>query len=647
MALKEGQLITDEKMMIRIDPEKIEMGTALVELEEESHEKLLEYLMVRLNSANSIRTSRIQRYAKIDQMVAGWQKLSKEDSVRSTREEMTGQAQALPINLTVTKSHVDDAVAFFTEVFAPLGGNFFANPGKKEQTATVQKLTKKMDQDMKSNGYYDSVVSTMTSLSKYNVGGFHISWTDDSSNGKSVGNVCKSIDQYNFLYDTTIKDVSKLHTDGEYSAIIEEKNRLWIIREAKARGLMNLEKVLEHLPEDKKSNSFLPNKARFYKHPPSQTRMSETGSDSKSGMSDDNVDWEGFGLGLAEDKMATIQGHEIVTMYCWIIPSQFDIEQMESEGNENDLQLWQFQICDSKAIIFAAPIENAIELPTVLGRLDKDEMGEAARTMAENVIPFQRIISFLLNTAIEGIRSDIWGIKGYDPNMFDISNVQNGETSGWLKSKKPGADVRAGMIKLDSGSGTEKNFEHAARVMELMRSMYPAQAMPTQIAGMDRAVSSQVAAVMQGAMRKMHMLVRRLDSILMFAVRMSMYRNIVQRDPEKQDFSSLKAEEIAEILSGGLGQVNREAAAEQLRSLIFALIQNPDGNQGVDVRGLFTLWSVLMNLGTDLGEFIQQVAAEGMVPPGIDPATGQPTQGDPNAAAPVNPATQAGGIPQQ
>lgn len=620
----------DETKQLKIDLTEIEMGDSSEDLSPESHDALLEYLLARLLSNGNKRPARLQRYARIDQAVNGWQKLSPEDSIRDSREEMTGRSQALPMNVTISKSHVDDAVAFFSEVFAPLGGNFFATPGKKDQTGMIQNLTKKMDQDMKMNAYYDNVVSAMTSLAKYNIGGFHLYWNDDRKHGDNIGNVCEAIDVYNLLYDSTVRDVSKLHRDGEWVALVKERNRLWLLKQANQGGLINLEKIVgPEKDKDRGSNSFVPGKAKFYKHPPNQTRMRDDGKDTKSSLREGgDVDWDGFGLALGDDQMAEIDGHEIIKMYCWIIPSQFDIEvDGEAEGAANKLALWQFTICDSKAIIYAAPIENAEELPVYLARLDKDDMGEAARTLAENLMPFQRIVSFLMNTAIEGIRSNIWGFKGYDPAMFDITKVQNGETSGFLKSKVPGRDVRTGLLKLDGSSGTEENFKHAGVVLDLMRSLFPSQAMPSQIAGMDRAVNSQVSAVLQGAMRKMHMLVRRLDSALMLPVRIAQWRNISRFDPEKEQFKSLTAEQVAEVLASGLGQVNREAAAEQIRTLIFALIQNPDGNQGIDTRGLFQLWSILMNLGTDLSEFIQQ-----MTPEQLAGAQGGAPNPDPNAA---------------
>ena len=148
----------------------IQQGPEVVELDEDQHEKILKYLKDRLTVANQKRTPRIQRFAGIDQMLSTWQKLSAEDSKRDSREESTGRQQALPINLPLASSYIEDAVSFFAEVFAPIGGNFFASPGKKKQIEQVKILTQKMEQDMKQSAYYSAVVSASSALCKYNFG---------------------------------------------------------------------------------------------------------------------------------------------------------------------------------------------------------------------------------------------------------------------------------------------------------------------------------------------------------------------------------------------------------------------------------------------------------------------------------------------
>lgn len=627
MSLSPIMVIDPESEMTDNPKLLIELGEEVNLLEPEQHDKLLEYLLDKMRQGNQKRIDRIQRFARIDQMISTWQKLSPEDTVRQVREDSTGRHQALPINLPLIQAHIEDAVAFFTEVFAPVGGSFFATPGSKQQTTQVKLLTSKMEQDMKQSAYYSGITSTMNAITKYNVGGAIIKWVKKSRLNESDGNVYIPIDVYNFLYDPSIVDVTKLHTDGEWCASIEIRNRLWLIREAEKDGLQNLENVLsgKSVAGDK-LNSYEPGKAKFYKNPPRQTNITDDGQEGQSvrGEVDDHgVDWAGYGLGLGQDAAVTIEGYEVVTMYAWINPDQFDLE--KEEGNESLLELWQFKIVDAQWIIEARKHEQQVELPAYMTRLRKDEMNEAMRSLAESIRPFQRFISFLLNTHVESIRKDIWGLLVYDPTMVDIEGLKAGETSGRLPLKKSG-DARAALQKPDLSSNTTQNVQTAGEMMNLMKLLFPNQAAPSQIAGMDRAVTSQVSAVLQGAMRRMHMLVRAMDSSMMLPIRMAMYRNIANLDPDKAELGGITPEQVAELLSGGFGQINREAAAEQLRGLIFAIIQNPEGNEAYDVPALLQLWSMLMNIGTDLSEFYRQ------------PAQTTPQPGAEGAPVPVDPA---------
>jgi hypothetical protein len=187
-------------------------------------------------------------------------------------------------------------------------------------------------------------------------------------------------------------------------------------------------------------------------------------------------------------------------------------------------------------------------------------------------------------------------------------------------------------MDLQNKLDTRDNIADAASFMEFMKQFFPNQSLPAQIAGMDRAVSSQVSAVLQGAMRKMHMLGRLVDSDVMLPSRQAQYRNIARFDPDKAAFASITEEDVAALLSSGIGQINRQAAAEQVREVIFALIQNPDSSARFDLPGLFAYWSVLLDTGTNLGAFVlpQQAAAA------------PPAQGDSGAAGGVQP-----GVPQE
>lgn len=594
-------LIADSKSGDQSAPETITLS-------DEQHQKLIDYLLARLNGSHSRRLNRISRFARIDQGVVTWQKLSAEDTQREINEDNTGRQQALPMTIPLSQSHIDDTVAFFSEIFAPIGGNFYSLPGKKEKTTAVQALTDEMNQDTQINNYYGHVTQVMRQLCKYNIGGFDVWWSEGDQTGigqeRLPGNVCESIDMYNFDWDSSINDVERIAKDAEWTARFRVRNTFWLLRQAKNGRIMNLHKVLN--PAEVNSNeTWNAGKARYYRDPPTQTRMSTNGADTKT-MAKENggMDWESWGLGLDADSAVEINGHEITKMYCWINPNQFDM----SETKEDDLQLWCFLIADARVIIQAQPMADAKEIPQYLGRINKDNMREVMRSIVEYIRPFQRFISFLINTHVEATRGAIWGVKIYDPTGINPSVLAKGETSGLIPTS-PGAagrDVRTVIADMRNNLDTKQNIDDAAGFLELMKQFFPNQNLPAQISGMDRAVTSQVSAVLQGAMRKMHMLARLIDSDVMLPSRQQQYRNIATQSPNKGQFQGITEDDVAQLLASGLGQINREAAADQIRQLIFALLQNPDTMQVIDLASMFNFWSSLMNIGTNLGDFVRK-----------------------------------------
>src|SRR5690606_23380165 len=127
-------------------------------------------------------------------------------------------------------------------------------------------------------------------------------------------------------------------------------------------------------------------------------------------------------------------------------------------------------------------------LPIYLSYLNLDDMLGANRSIAELLAGFQTFSSFLLNAHVQGARSSIWGLKGYDPDMFDIGDLENSEgVAGYLASKQPGRDVRTGLTELKGTFDGSKTMEQVGGIMQLMQSLFPAQALPSQVAGLDRA----------------------------------------------------------------------------------------------------------------------------------------------------------------
>lgn len=602
----------------------------------ESHDDLLAYLTARLDSAKSILETRRRRLARIDKTISTWQKLSPEDTERRDKQETTGTPQAISINLPLVQTHLDDMVSFFAAVYSPTAGDFFQIPDPKLKD-TVSTLVDKLNSDAKETQYFTALCSTLRSLLKYNVGGHSVEWVskdgmslDDNSKGL---NRVAAIDMYNIAWDTSIKNPTNVAKEAEWAATFEVKNRPWIVKRELDEYFRGVSGILD---DDSYSNG---NTATYYRDPPVSVNISpeDEGSNLNSGM-----DWKAYGLSLDSENPLRIDAFEITTMYCWIDAKMFDLRNTQKDASSESTpmpggaySLWKFIIIDGKRIVFCQPsspatqqIEDRVvapaEIPYYLALMNQDDMMEFTKSIGEMLAPFQNYASFLLNAHIANTRSNIYGIKGIDPMMFDASKLGNGQTAAILVSKQPGRDVRTGLSKISGEGDTSNTMAHLQTFMQLIQQFFPAQALPNQIAGMDRAINSQVQTVMQGVNRRLHMLVRLVDDGCMVPSRARQYKNIV--DAGSVQLDGLNDAVAARVLGNGLMQLNREAAENAMRQLIFAIIQNQAASQQFSIPLLMDYWAGLMAMNAKLSDFIAPAPAPA-------PETAQPpTQGAPGGA---------------
>src|SRR5690606_21281958 len=101
-------------------------------------------------------------------------------------------------------------------------------------------------------------------------------------------------------------------------------------------------------------------------------------------------------------------------------------------------------------------------------------------------------------------------------------------------------------------------------------------------------------------------------------LRLQAYRNLAAFDSE--GLTDLTEETVAKVLQSGLGQLNKEAVVEELKELIFAIMQNQEAAQNFDLSAMFTYLGQMLNSPVDLGDFVRQqpVAAPGG--PGVEGA---------------------------
>lgn len=607
---------TAAQVPLRVSQQRVsrkQIAHILLELSDEQLNTLTHYLRTRLSSGVRARDRRINRYSKIDRLISTWQKLSPEDSKREQTEDNTGRQAALPVNLPVLASSLDDYVSYFAEALAPISNPFFSANGDKKVAALLDKFNR----DAAAQNYYGNLVMTLRSLLKYNLGGFRINWDSGTRYGKTVGspgNSWKSLDLYNTLWDPSIREPTNLSSKGEWAATIEIENRLEIVRRAIAGEWVNLGNILESNVQSH-TNS-------YYREPAVSANIGQEGLDSRTSdakMGAQQIDWSAYGLGLATDLGPEVDGFETVDMVAYLVPCQFGLltqaeeDELTQRGEDPELwlEMWRFVLVNDR-LVHAEPILDRSlviqgekqELPFYLAFLTNDQLKEAQRSLMELQRGFQRFASAMYNIYTAGMRKNVWGQKAYDASAIDEDVFKRGDAAGAIRIKQPGRDVRTAISDISTSSGVQETLTGVNTSLELKNRFFPAQALPSQIAGIDRAVKSQVTQVTQGATRPLRTLLRLLDANLMRPTRIKAYRNLKIFDPEGVE--AVTDEDVAKLMGSGIESIEAERVSELLWQLLYAIIQNQESMQVFNIPDMFTYLGRVGNLSVDLGSFVRQ-----------------------------------------
>jgi hypothetical protein len=603
-----------------------------------THDRLLDYLKQRLILGKEQRDVRMKRYAQIDRDVAAFLRLDDEDRKRQIEHEKNGTPQATAISLPVMFVHLDDMMTYYAQTFAPNRGMFY-HTAAPEDSEEASQLVTIMNSHAVYGGFYRQLLRAIYAILKYNNGGVWNSWDTeygpkleaDENGGTRLGqtvtfngNRIKTVDMYNFFCDPAV-EMCDLHKDGEFAAVAEMRSHYWLKARCLEGMFLNCADIL-----DGEMNGF---EAEYYRDPPIESNLAN--DDSKA----QNFSWYTFITG--NDSFMMNGAFELTTIYIRLNPNDFALigGNAATRAGRNRYEVWRFTILNGERIIESTYMNNMHgHLPVYMGVLNDDLMREAAKSVAEILNPLQQFSSFLLNTHVLANRKNIYGTTYYDPSCVDMEKIPAGEVAARipLKPQGWGKDIRT-MIQHDSKQlDTKQTLQDLQGMMGLIDQFFPTQNLPSQIAGIDRAVTDQVAAVQQGANRRQHKGARLIDDTLLRPMRFSMYYNIVQYQQdnvEVGDFytgktltinlQKLRDVNLMLIIGQGLKALDRQAIQQQMREIIFAMIQAPTISERIDLLGMLDAWTAMMDLEMNLKQFELQppVGPEAGIP-GAAPAGG-------------------------
>lgn len=611
------------------------------------HARLHDYLTARLRLGKEGRDQRTRRYSQIDRDVAAFLKLDDEDRRRQMDHERTGNPQATKLSLPLMFVHLDDMMTYYAQTFAPNRGMFYHSADPTETQEATQ-LVAIMNNHAVYAGYYRQLLRAIWAILKYNTGGVWNSWDRDygpkleaSPNGGTqlssqvvfAGNRIQAVDMYNFLCDPAVEMVD-LHKDGEWCAQASMVSHYGLKSKCLEGRFVNCEAAL-----DGDSQGVA---AEYYKDPPLESRLDNDDSQAKS------FSWYSYITGI--DSYMLNGAFELVTMYCRINPNDFGLigGNAEQRKGRNRYEIWRFTLLNGTTIIECEYMNNMHgHLPVYIGVLNDDQMREASKSVAEILNPLQQFSSFLLNVHVLANRKNIYGTTYYDPSCVDMSQIPQGEVAARvpLKPQGWGKDIRTIVMHDNNTLDTKQTLGDLQGMMGIIDQFFPTQSLPSQIAGIDRAVDSQVAAVQQGANRRQQKGARLIDESMLRPMRCGMYYNIVQFQQDNTtvadfytgkdiqiDLSKLRDMNLSLIIGQGLKALDRQAMQGQLREIIFAMIQAPTISERIDLLGLLDYWTSMMDLEMNLKQF-ELAPPAAALPGGVGPD-----------GAPVQPATAPAAI---
>lgn len=600
-----------------------------------THDRLVDYIKQRLLLGARQRDSRLPRYSQIDRDVAAFMLLNDEDRKRQIEHIKKGTPQATAISLPLMFVHLDDMMTYYAQTFAPNRGMFY-HTAKPEDSGEASQLVTVMNSHAVYGGFYRQLLRSIYSILKYNLGGVWNTWDTeygpkleaDESGGTRLaqavtfaGNRIKAIDMYNFFADPAV-EMADLYKDGEFAAVAEMRSHYWLKARCMEGTFLNCEDML-----DGEHQGF---SAQFYKDPPTESNLASDQTKA-SGFS-----WYSF---LAGTESSMMNGaYELVTIYLKLNPNDFALlgGSADARKGRNRYEVWRFTLLNGERLIECSYMNNMHgHLPAYMGVLNDDLMKEAAKSVAEILNPLQQFASFLLNAHVLANRKNIYGTTYYDPSCVDMEKIPAGEVAARvpLKPQGWGKDIRT-MIQHDNNQlDTKQTLQDLQGMMGLIDQFFPTQSLPSQIAGIDRAVDSQVAAVQQGANRRQHKGARLIDDTMLRPMRFSMYYNIVQYIKDgttvgdfytgktiEVNLEKLRDVNLMLIIGQGLKALDRQAIQQQMREIIFAMIQAPTVSERIDLLAMLDAWTSMMDLEMNLKQF--ELAPPPAAAPGATPDGG-------------------------
>lgn len=622
-------------------------------------QKLVEYILERLRLANIERTSRIQRCTDIDIQMSGFIKLDIDDRKREADNKRGKPPKPVKHNLPLTMAQIDEAVTYLMSVFAP-NMDIFVATSRADKQAIAEGLMEEVNGQGQLGQYYREMCKMCLNALKYNIGGFSIAWekhmgyTFENMGGGQVqkkvgvvweGNTIKSLDMYNFLFDTSVHPVD-LPQKGEFFAEIIPITPFRAKKMGEDGKLFGIGRfVNETMPLSPNDGA---NQISFYYNPPS---VRENVGNADGGV----TNWRQIlsaagGAGNAQSSRPVL---EIAYYTTWIYPNDFGL------SDSKVCELWRIAMVNGRYIGFAVKLDDTHGmLPCAMAAPIEDDLINEQRTYAEQLLPLQHFASFLLNTHQDATRKAIYGITLYNPNIFPGLDKSPDEMVGGMipmRSSATDIDISKAFQQINDAPDTDQNVDMVSKIMEIMQKILPTN-QAQQVASLERATEYQAAATVQASNRRNLKIARMISdqalTVLKFQMMYNIYSNIGQieyTDPQTGQTQTISPADLIDAkieldVGTGLRGIDRLMQIQIMKDILTLVVQSQQAIQEIDLVSLLNYIAGLAGDKTDLAQFKRpspaappNAAASGGVTPPASPAPPGPAATGPASKGPGTP----------
>lgn len=585
--------------------------------------RLVHHIVQRFQLADIERRTRIQRMEEIDIQLSGFVQLDKEDKIRD-RDNKVGKApKPVKHNLSLAYAQIDDCVTYCMSLFAPETNPFIATSSADKQSI-AEALTNEIGRQGQTLQYYRQLTKFINNAFKYNLAALSCRYekcdgivfttgNDGEQNGKQgvlagqldtksgtvwEGNVLKSCDMYNFLYDTAVHPVD-LPLRGEYFGEIELVTPFRVRRMAEQKILFGIDRFVN-------SPAPLANTtvgSTFYRAPPI---VRDYGGNSGG----QPTNWRQI-ISAGGPAQQSQLGIELGWFVGWVNPKEFDL------APRDGYELWQICLANGMYIASASQIKVSHgQLPVSCATPIEDDVGNDQRTYAELLLPLQHFASFLLNTHVSATRKAIYGITVYNKDAFPGFDMSQEDLIGAhvpMKSTSSGIDIDKVFRHYNDAPSTDGNVEMVDKVVQIMQKILPTNT-ANQVADLERATEYQAAATVQASNRRNLKIARLINDQAINPIKFQMLYNIydnmtsidfVDSDGKPQTITPQQILEakIEFDIGTGLKGLDRLMQTGIFKDLMSYLFQVPGMATQVDMLGLLSHVTKIAGFETDLTQF--------------------------------------------